>query len=98
MDPNERGAEDIEVSQFYLTSGNFQAAYLRAKDATANLPADPGAHLALAEAANRLNKTDEAKAEYDATLKLDPNDVQLKAVKKALNELASSKPTKTASK
>lgn len=95
---DEREAEDIEVSRFYFSTGNFGAAYQRAKDATALASDDPEAHLALAEAATRVEKRDEAAAEYNACLKLDASEQQVKAAKKGLAELASAKPVKRAAK
>ena len=92
IDPDERESRDLEVSHYYFTTGNFQGAYSRAKDAIANIPDDPAAHLALAEAAARLNKPEEAAAEYAACLKLDATDPQVKAAKKGLAELAALRP------
>jgi len=45
------------------------------------------AHIALAEIAMKLNKKDEAIAEYSACLKLDPTDKQAKEARKALASL-----------
>jgi Flp pilus assembly protein TadD len=92
VDNDAREAEDLEVSHYYFTTGNFQAAYLRAKDAATIFPDDPAAHLALAAAAARLSKPEEAAAEYQACLKLDPTDEQLKTAKKALAELPAQTP------
>lgn len=92
IDPDERGSKDIEVSRYYFSTGNFNAAYLRAKDAITSVPEDPEAHLALAEAAQRLKKLEEAAAEYNLTLKLDLSDQQKKSAQKGLTELASAQP------
>jgi len=83
----ERAAEDVDIARFYMDRGDFRAAYLRGQDAVKLQPDDPAAHFALAEAALKLNKTDEAIAEYQACLKLDPTDKQLKAANKALSRL-----------
>lgn len=80
----DREAEDLSVAKFYRQSGNLQAAYLRAKDAVSVQPADPIAHFALAEIAQHLNKRQEAAAEYDAYLKLEPDGDQVKAARRAL--------------
>ena len=79
VDNDQREARDLEVSHYYFTTGNFEAAYMRAKDAVTTIPDDPAAHLALADSAVRLNKPDEAAAEYTACLKLDVSDAQKKA-------------------
>ena len=83
-DLDTREAKDLEVSHYYVTTGNFQAAYLRAKDAVATIPDDPAAHLALAQTAQRLKKKDEAVAEYNAYLKLNPEGEKASAARKAL--------------
>jgi Tfp pilus assembly protein PilF len=87
--PESRAAEDLTVADFYQNDGNFKGAYERAKDAVQNQPNDPYTHFALAEAARKLGKVDEAKAEYAAVLKLDPIPKQEKASQRALAELAS---------
>ena len=83
----EREAEDITVARFYRDHGNWNAAYLRSKDAVQHQPSDPDAHLLLAESAQKLNKRDEAIAEYNAMLKLDASEDQIKAAHKALARL-----------
>ena len=85
--PEEREAEDLSIAHFYTQSGDLQGAYLRSKDAVNTIPDDPDAHFALAEAALKLNKRDEAIAEYNACLKLDPGDKEAKAARKALARL-----------
>ena len=84
---DEREAEDLSVAKFYTDSGDLQGAYLRSQDAVKTAPEDPDAHFALADAAQRLNKRDEAIAEYKACLKLDPSDKEAKAARKALARL-----------
>lgn len=85
--PDEREAEDLQVAGFYRDSGDLQGAYLRSQDAVKAVPDDPDAHFALAEIALKLNKRDEAIAEYNACLKLDPTDKQAKDARKALEKL-----------
>ncbi len=51
-------------------------------------PSDPDAHFALAEIAAKLGKKDEAIAEYNACLKNDPSDKEIKDSRKALARLA----------
>jgi Tetratricopeptide repeat len=85
--PDEREAEDLKVGKFYQDKGDWDAAYLRYKDAVKYQPDDPDAHFFLAETALKLNKRDEAIAEYKTTLTLDASDKQIKVAKKALAEL-----------
>jgi hypothetical protein len=87
-DLDKREAEDLEVAHYYTTTGNFLAAYNRAKDAVATIPDDPLAHFALAEGARNLKKNDEALAEYKLYLKLDPEGEKAKAAQRALSQLS----------
>lgn len=84
---DERVDEDLRVSKFYLNDENYQGAYLRAKDAVKVQPEYSATHFALAEVAQKMKKNDEAIAEYQAYLKLDPDGEKAKAAKKALAEL-----------
>ena len=84
---DEREAEDLDIAHFYIQTGDLQGAYLRSQDAVKTMPDDPEAHFALAEIALKLNKKDEAIAEYNACLKLDPDEKQVKASRKALARL-----------
>jgi Tfp pilus assembly protein PilF len=84
---DDREAEDLTVARFYRDRGNLNAAYQRSKDAVKHQPDDPDAHLLLAEMAQKLNKRDEAIAEYNALLKLDASDEQIKTARKALAQL-----------
>lgn len=84
---DEREAEDLDIAHFYTQTGNLQGAYLRAQDAAKIVPDDPAAHFALAETAMKLDKKDEAIAEYTACLKLDPEEKIAKTAKKQLERL-----------
>jgi tetratricopeptide (TPR) repeat protein len=84
---DERESEDLDVAHFYMQSGDLKGAYLRGQDAVKIAPDDPGAHYLLAETARKLNKRDEAIAEYNACLKLDPPEKQAKDARKALAAL-----------
>jgi hypothetical protein len=86
--PSEREEEDLNVADFYMNDANYRGAYARAADAVATEADDPNAHFALAEAARKLGKLDEAMAEYKKTLTLDPVPKQKKAAEKALKEMA----------
>ena len=87
-DLDKREADDLEISHYYATTGNFQASYMRAQDAVKTIPDDPMAHFALAESARRLNKKDEAVSEYKLYLKMDPEGEKAKDARRALIELA----------
>ena len=92
MNPNpqsdeERAAEDLRVSKFYEQSGNLNAAYLRAKDAVQFQPNDPDMHYALARVAQKMNKREEAIAEFKTYLKLNPDGLDIKKAQKALDQL-----------
>lgn len=76
--------EDINVAKFYYSRGNYMAAYMRSKDAVKTEPNYAETHFSLARAAEKMNKTDEAKAEYNAYLKLSPGGDNAKAAQKAL--------------
>ena len=84
-----RESTDVEVSRYYFSTGDFKAAYLRAKDAVSIYADDEAAHLALAQSAERLGKRDEAVTEYNAFLKLDPDGPKSKMVRKELAQLGS---------
>ena len=83
----DRAAEDLDIAKFYEEKGNLNAAYLRVKDAVKSLPNDPETHFALAEIAQKLEKRDEAIAEFSAYLKLDPDGLKINAARKALAQL-----------
>jgi hypothetical protein len=85
---DDRVDEDLSVAKFYAQSGNSMGAYMRAKDAVKLQPEYPPGHFALAEAAKKLNKKDEAVVEFQAYLKLAPDGEKAKAAEKALAELA----------
>jgi tetratricopeptide (TPR) repeat protein len=84
---DERVDEDLTVARFYMNDENYQGAYLRAKEAVQIQPDYSATHFALAEIAQKMKKKDEAIAEYQAYLKLDPDGEKAKAAKKALADL-----------
>jgi hypothetical protein len=85
--PEDRAAEDLSVAKFYEGRGNLNAAYLRTKDAVTVQPDDPETHYALAEIARKMQKREEAIAEFNTYLKLDPDGLNIKAARKALSQL-----------
>jgi hypothetical protein len=84
---DERVDEDLYVAKFYMRDENYAGAYLRAKDAVQVQPDYSAAHFALAEISQKMKKNDEAIAEYQTYLKLDPDGEKAKAAKKALADL-----------
>ena len=84
---DQREAEDLRVAAFYRDDGNFKGMYERAADAVSLADDDAEAHLALAEAARRLGKLDEAMTHYKKCLTLDPVPKTKKAAEKALKEM-----------
>jgi Tfp pilus assembly protein PilF len=87
-DTDHRELEDLDIARYYMSTGNYKAAYLRAKDAIATIPDDPNAYFALAAAAERLNDKDEAIKQYKTYLQMDPEGIHAKAAAKALAALA----------
>ncbi len=70
-----------------MNDENYQGAYLRAKDAVTVQPDYSLAHFTLAQVAQKMKKKDEAVAEYQLYLKLEPDGEKVKDAKKALAEL-----------
>jgi len=83
----ERAEEDLKIAKYYEEAGSLNAAYLRAQDAVKSLPSDPETHFALAHIAQKLEKKDQAIAEYNTYLKLDPDGLKIKQAQKALSQL-----------
>lgn len=83
----ERVDEDLNIARYYMQSGNTMAAYLRSQDAVKTQPEYADGHFALAEAARKLKKNDEAATEYQAYLKLEPDGAHAKSAEKALEEI-----------
>jgi hypothetical protein len=84
---DQRETEDLKIAAFYQDDGNFRGAYERATDAVSLAADDADAHFALAEAARRLGKLDEALTHYKKCLTLDPVDKTRKAAEKALKQM-----------
>lgn len=79
--------EDLQVAAFYQNDGNYMGAYMRAKHAVSISGDNPDARLALAEAARKLGKLDEAEVNYKKCLELDPVPKTKKAAQSALKEM-----------
>lgn len=78
---------DLQVAGFYQNDGNYQGAYMRAKDAVSIAADNPDARLALADAARKLGKLDEAEQNYKKCLELDPVPKTKKAAEAALKAM-----------
>jgi TolA-binding protein len=85
---DEREAEDLSIAKFYLQSGNLPGALLRSRDAVKTVPDDPDAHFFLAETFQKLEMREQAIDEYNACLKLTPDDKEASNARKALAKLA----------
>ena len=83
----DRVDEDVRVAHFYEGKGDLNAAYLRLRDAVKTLPTDSESHYELARIAEKLNKKDEAIAEYSSYLKIEPDGRNIKRAQKALDDL-----------
>ncbi len=77
----------MRVAKFYYNRDNFVAAYMRSKDAVKTEPDYAPTHFSLAQAAEKMKKLEEAKAEYNTYLKLSPEGDYAKAARKALAAL-----------
>jgi len=75
------------VAEFYQRDGNYRGAYGRAQDAVQLADDDAEAHYALAIAARKLGKLDEAEKHFRRTLELDPFPKTRKAAAAALKEM-----------
>lgn len=76
-----------EVGRFYMARGDWKGAYGRFKESLALEPGDADAAFGLAEAAAKMNLMDEAVANYQKCLDLDPTGPKSKASLKALEKL-----------
>lgn len=84
---DQREAEDLKIAAYYQNDGDYKGAYERATDAVSLAADDADAQLALADAARRLGKLDEAETHYRKCLTLDPVPKTKKAAEKALREM-----------
>jgi tetratricopeptide (TPR) repeat protein len=88
MSADEReAAKDIEVGYYYLRDRNYLAAESRLKEAVEIKPDSPQALIGLAQAQQKLGKRNDARQNYEAYLKLNPDGPDSEKVKKALAQL-----------
>ena len=86
-DLSKRELDDLDVSHYYITTGDFIGAYARAQDAVKLYPEDENAHYALGLAADKMKKKEEAIAEYKVYLKMAPDGPKARQAEKALDVL-----------
>jgi hypothetical protein len=84
-------ADDVHVGQFYLNREDYKGAYARFKEATQVDPENPDAVFYLAQAAQRINRKDEAAQNYQLYLTALPNGPKSKEARKALRDLTKEK-------
>jgi Tfp pilus assembly protein PilF len=83
----QQAAKDIEVGYYYLREKNYMAAESRLKEAVEIKPGSPEALIGLAQAQQKLGKRNDARQNYEAYLKLNPNGPDAEKVKNALAQL-----------
>lgn len=86
-----RAKKDVEVGNFYLSTGEDKGAYARFADAGKMDPTNLDAIFGLAEAARHLQRTEEAIANYKLFLDIEPAGSRAKLARKALNGLDAKK-------
>lgn len=79
--------KDTQVGRFYLQSGDYKGAYDRFAEAVRIDPGNADAVFGLADAAQRLNRRDEAIQNYRLYLAALPDGPHAKEVRKALKEM-----------
>ena len=86
FDPH-RASKDIEVGDFYFKKRNYVAALERYREALVYKPNDAFANFRMAQAFEKLTRSDEAVEHYQEYLKIMPNGPQAEEAKKALEKL-----------
>ena len=66
--------EDVAIGKMYMQSENYKGAYIRYKEALSLDPDSADAAFGIAESARKMNQTQEAIANYQLCLDLDPRD------------------------
>jgi tetratricopeptide (TPR) repeat protein len=95
-DPH-KAAKDVEVGDFYFKRKNYIAAEDRYREALLYKANDAIATFRLAQCLDKTDRTDEARTQYEAYLKILPNGPESEHAKKALARLKApenAKPTK----
>lgn len=87
-DPH-RAAKDIEVGDFYFKNKNYRAAESRYREALYYKDNDAMATYHLAICLEKMDRPDDAKAEYQRYLKILPHGPEAENAKKAIDRLKS---------
>jgi len=82
-----RAAKAIEVGTFYFKKGSYKAALSRFQEALQWKPGDADATFMLAQTFAKLGQQSEARANYEAYLKILPDGPHAKEARKALDKL-----------
>ena len=77
----------MEAGGLYFKDKNYKGAELRFRDALDYKPDQPDATFRLAETQDRLGKSDEAQATYQAYLRIQPNGTYAEKARIALQRL-----------
>jgi hypothetical protein len=86
FDPH-RAMKDVEVGDFYLNRRNYNAAISRYREALLYKPDDALATWGLAEALDKAGKSEEARSNYEAYLKILPYGPKAPEAHQALERL-----------
>ena len=96
-DPH-KAAKDVEVGDFYFKRKNYSAAESRYREALYYKDNDAVATFRLAVCLEKLNRPEDAMAEYESYLKILPHGPEAEAVRKGLERLKNQAANSKASK
>jgi len=85
-DPH-KALKDNEVADYYFKQKNYKAALSRYSEALVYKEGDAAANLGMARCLEKLNQPEEARAHYEAYLKILPNGPSAKEARRALEKL-----------
>jgi Flp pilus assembly protein TadD len=88
----QKARKAIEVGDFYFRRDNYRAALNRYQEALQWKPDDAGATFKSAASLEKLGRLQEARARYEAYLKLLPGGPHAKEARKALDKLPAAVP------
>ena len=92
LSDEETAQKDVEVGYFYLNQRNYRAAESRLQEATEIRHESAAAWVGLAQAQQKLGKSDAARNSYEQFLKLNPDPAAAEKAKKALSSLQRQSP------
>jgi tetratricopeptide (TPR) repeat protein len=87
-DPH-KAAKSVEVGDFYFKRKNYRAAEDRYREALSYKDNDAAATFRLAECLEKLNRPDDARAEYESYLRILPHGPESEAAEKAIERFKS---------